>query len=81
MDKEWSALLDSETSSREMRPVGAGWLTNKDLADNMGISTHAMKRKVIALNMAGRLEMFRGTQVTNNRLTVQVWYRIKKGTK
>lgn len=73
----WASLLSQEILSRELRPKGKEWSTAEQIAENEGIAIHCAKRRISSLLRAGKLEMFRGTEVRNGRLNNQVWYKIK----
>lgn len=80
-ENEWADLLGSLLKSRENTPKGPGWSTARDLAKDLELTEHAMKRRLARLSSEGLVEIFKGTSVFNGRISNQVWYRIKKGKK
>jgi hypothetical protein len=77
----WAALLSQEVSSREKKPKGDGWLTLVQLAEDEGVSVSSLKRQMKRLLDKGIVETFTGSELNCGRLSRQVWWRQKKGSK
>lgn len=79
---EWVKLLEAAVKTKENKPTGEGWSTGEEIADQLGITRVAAKRRITALVASGAVEKFRGTRLTaSGHLHNMAWYRIKKGSK
>jgi hypothetical protein len=67
----WASLLREAVITNDRTPIGEGWETIKNLADQHCISLSTAARKIRILLEEGKVERFEGTQ--DGKL--KVWYK------
>jgi len=77
IDRAWAESFGVAIRTRDRRPVGEGWKTRKELADEYGAGTDKTCRTIRKLIEAGKLEVFHGFAFLHNdtRPQRQSWYR------
>ncbi len=79
---DWAALFMQAIKSKEKKPIGNGWRTADELAEDMNTSRISVKRRLTGMIAAKQVEKFNGSKMTAEGLVCNMtWYRIKKGAK
>lgn len=74
----WASALRETLADREVKPTGSGWITMEDLRADLKLSRPGVYQFVADLKKSGRVDEFRGLLLVNNKLTRQIWYRMKQ---
>jgi hypothetical protein len=73
----WDALR-AQLAIKGTRPPGEGWQTMKQIIESLGGGKTRTRRAIDAEITAGRMEVFRGSEVSRSGCPApQVWYRPK----
>ena len=76
---DWFNLLRDNMSNSEVKPVGKGWYTSKEIAKLWGTGKVKTHTTLSALLKKGKVDRFNGRCLNERGRNVQnCWYRIKK---
>jgi hypothetical protein len=75
---DWVDLLQQSLASKEIRPIGKGWMTRREIKKLWNVGDNLTGKMIAAFVKKGNVEIFTG-RVTNGKgiNVVSVWYRIK----
>ena len=75
---DWVDLLQQSLASKEIKPIGKGWMTAREIQKLWKTGENKTGKTLAAFVKKGNVEIFTG-RVTNGKgiNVVSVWYRIK----
>jgi hypothetical protein len=74
-DAIWAEHFRRAIVQNEKLPAGPGWLTMEALVGKIKIGAGRVRDYFLAETKAGRVEIFKGSQIRGAKCSPQTWYR------